>query len=368
MSSMSIRWIPLGQGVRRSRRGSVPQLGTAARWPEGMTTFALAGSLLVSSLAGTQARAADDASPNPRLGRGVNVLGYDPIWRSFDQARFKERHFRVIRQGGFSTLRVNLHAFAHMGSGPDFALSDAWFKTLDWIVSNALKNDLNVILDLHEYNAMADDPQGNKGKFLAFWRQIAVRFRTAPPRVLFEILNEPNRKLTPELWNAYLAEALAIIRAGNPTRSVIVGPAFWNSVDHLDELQLPEADRHLIVTVHFYKPMDFTHQGASWAGRKDKVGVEWRGTPEEQDAITRDFQKVQDWSSRHHRPIFLGEFGAYDKGDMASRARYTALVARTAERLGWSWAYWQFDSDFVAYEMSKDRWVEPIHQALIPGS
>jgi endoglucanase len=51
---------------------------------------------------------------------------------------------------------------------------------------------------------------------------------------------------------------------------------------------------------------------------------------------------------------------------MDSRARYTAAVARAAEGLGWSWAYWQFDSDFVVYDIEKDAWVEPIRKALVP--
>lgn len=301
------------------------------------------------------------------LGRGVNVLGYDPIWESPDRARFKVEHFGIIRKGGFDTLRVNLHPFRHMGAAPEYRLSDAWWHTTDWIVTNALAAGLNVILDLHEFTALGRDAEGNKDRFLAFWRQVAPHFQDAPPQVLFEILNEPNGELTPELWNQYLVKALAIVRASNPTRAVIVGPASYNSIDHLKELKLPEDDRHLIVTVHYYTPMDFTHQGASWAGRKDKLGVEWRGTAEERSRIASDFQKAQDWAAQHKRPMFLGEFGSYDKADMASRERYTRCVARTAERLGWSWAYWQFDSDFIVYDIAKHQWVEPIHRALIPS-
>jgi endoglucanase len=229
-----------------------------------------------------------------------------------------------------------------------------------------------VILDMHEFNAMGADPQSNKEKFLSFWRQVAEHFKDASDtsdmseNVLFEILNEPSGKLTGELWDKYYREALAIIRQTNLTRTVIIGPPSWNSVNSLNELKLPEDDRNIIVTVHYYLPMDFTHQGASWAGRKDKVGVEWPGTDEEKQAIVRDFQRVQDWSKEHNRPIFLGEFGAYDKGPMDSRARYNSCVARTAEGMGFSWAYWQFDSDFIVYDISRDRWVEPIHNALVP--
>jgi endoglucanase len=304
---------------------------------------------------------------NRMLGRGVNVLGYDPIWESVDKARFKDRHFKVIRAGGFDTLRVNLQPFRHMGAEPEYRLSDSWWHTTDWIVTNALAANLNVILDFHEYETTAKDAEGNKNRFLAFWRQVAPHYRNASSSVLFEILNEPNGKVTPQLWNQYLGEALAIIRESNPARTVIIGPAFWNSIDHLAELKLPEQDRHLIVTVHYYLPMNFTHQGAPWAGLQDKVGVVWRGTSQERSVIVVNFLKAQDWAQRHHRPIFLGEFGSYDKGDMASRARYTDCVARMAEGFGWSWAYWQFDSDFIAYDIPKDQWVEAIHHALIPA-
>jgi endoglucanase len=79
----------------------------------------------------------------------------------------------------------------------------------------------------------------------------------------------------------------------------------------------------------------------------------------EKQAIQRDFTGVQTWAEAHARPIYLGEFGAYEKADMDSRARYTCFVARQAESLGWSWGYWQFDSDFVVYDIDQDGWVEP---------
>jgi len=312
------------------------------------------------------AASVDAFTQNERLGRAVNIIGYDPIWRSQAQGRFQAKHFRLIKDAGFQTVRVNLHPFRHMDAANDFALPRSWWTVLDWTLENALEQDLMVILDMHEFNAIAADPEAKKGMFLAFWRQVASHCRRLPANVVFEILNEPNRKLTPDLWNQWLSEALAIIRRDNPTRTVIVGPPFWNSVDHLDDLVLPRHDRNLIVTVHYYKPMDFTHQGASWSSHKDKSGIQWRGTRQDMAPINRDFNKVQTWSKRHRRPILLGEFGAYDRADMASRARYTNAIARAAEARSWSWAYWQFDSDFIVYDMDKDQWVEPILNALIP--
>jgi endoglucanase len=334
--------------------------------------FLLLGVLLLAlDLASQGARASDTGdifALNRSLGRGINVLGYDPIWKSPGEARFKEADFAVIRSGGFETLRVNLYPFAHMGGAPDYALEDSWWNTADWIVSRALAVDLNVILDLHEYGAMGKDPEGNKARFLMFWSQAARHFRDAPRRVVFEVLNEPNNALTPDAWNGYLAAALVVIRSSNPDRPVIIGPAYYNSVKHLADLSLPERDRNLIVTVHYYLPMEFTHQGASWTKTRYPVGTAWKGTAAERAAVEADFASVQAWSERNQRPIFLGEFGAYDKGDMASRARYTDCVARTAEKFGWSWAYWQFDADFIAFDVGTSSWVPEIHAALVPGS
>ena len=73
------------------------------------------------------------------MGRGFNIIGYDPLWKDPSKARFQPRHLRRIREGGFQTVRVNLHAFSHMDASRH--LSQAWFKTLDWVVNEAVAND-----------------------------------------------------------------------------------------------------------------------------------------------------------------------------------------------------------------------------------
>jgi endoglucanase len=308
----------------------------------------------------------DPAEQIKTMTRGVNIIGYDPLWRDFSKARFQERHFQRIHEAGFQSVRIVLQAMSHMN--PENRLDPAWFKTLDWAVEKATANGLTAILDEHDFNVCGQNAEGCKPKLMAFWEQVAEHFKDAPESVLFEILNEPNTQVTPEVWNAWVKEALGIIRKTNPQRNVIVGPASWNNIRFLDRLDLPEDDRHIVVTVHYYLPMNFTHQGARWVKSTAELhGVPW-GTDEEKRKVKTDFAGVQEWAKAHRRPILLGEFGAYDRGgaDMESRVQYTSHLARTAEALGWAWAYWQFDSDFIVYDMAKDEWVEPIRKALIP--
>ena len=299
----------------------------------------------------------------PALRRGVNIVGYDPIWTDPAKARFQPRHMQAIKDGGFDFVRMNLQAFAHMDK--DGQLSPAWFMTLDTLVDAGLKAGLQVILDEHDYESCAKDVAGCRLKLSAFWRQVAPHYKDAPAGVLFEILNEPNGAMN-EAWNDVLAENLSIIRASNPTRRVVIGPIKWNSMGELDNLKLPAADRNIVVTFHYYVPMEFTHQGAYWASEFTKLsGITW-GTSSDRDRLARDFAQVAAWAEHNRRPILLGEFGALETAGMAQRAAWTDAVARTAEARGFAWSYWQFDSDFVVWDMSKDGWVPAIHGALIP--
>lgn len=332
--------------------------------PAMLLAQAVPTSLATSASAANQFVPIDPFIQVKEMQRGVNIVGYDPIWKDFDQRRFKQAYFKLLRDGGFNTVRVNLQAFRHMDSLN--RLSPEWFKTLDWVVDNALANNLSVIIDEHDYVPCGEDAVMCRTKLTAFWEQVAPRYRNAPNQVMFEILNEPNKEITTPLWNTVLKECLTIIRQTNPERNVVIGPSWWNSINSLTTLELPHEDHHIIATVHYYLPMRFTHQGAAWS--KDTAnlsGITW-GSEAEREAVAKDFARAQEWSKANDRPILLGEFGAYDKGDIDSRVKYTSTVARTAESLGWAWTYWQFDSDFILYNVDKDAWVEPIHKALVP--
>jgi len=298
-----------------------------------------------------------------QMKRGVNIVGYDPLWQDPSKGRFKPRHFRIIKEGGFDTVRINLYGFRPMND--KLELPASWFAILDQLIGEALKQGLHVILDEHDYERCGKDAESCRTHVLAFWTQVAERYRLASPNVMFEILNEPNRVMDPK-WNALIPEALAVIRRTNPTRNVVIGPAFWNNISHLPGLALPEADRHIIVTVHYYEPHRFTHQGARWAPEYTNLsGIHW-GSAEDLAKIDHDFDVAQAWAKKNGRPILLGEFGAYDKAPQEDRIRYTAAVARAAEKRGWAFTYWQFDSNFIVYDIDKDAWNEPVYRALVP--
>lgn len=306
---------------------------------------------------------------NRLLGRGINLGNALDAPREGDWGmRLEEEYFDLIKQAGFNAVRIPTRWSAHAAKSSPYTIDEAFFKRLDWAVEQALAHGLVAVLNMHHYDEIYQEPGAHRERFLAMWEQIAKRYHDQPDRLYFEILNEPNSKLDAKLWNEYLNDALRIIRDSNPERIVIVGPTQWNAFTHLKALKLPENDRRLIVTFHYYLPFKFTHQGASWAkGSEPWVGTKWTASDEEKQAIRRDFDTAAAWAKEHNRPLYLGEFGVYSRADMESRARWTAFVRDEAEKRGFSWAYWEFGSGFGAYDRQKREWRKPLLEALVPG-
>jgi endoglucanase len=306
--------------------------------------------------------------PDAQLGRGVNLgnaleAPNEGEWGMTLQEEF----FPLIKEAGFDHVRIPIRWSAHAGQIPPYTIDPVFFERVDWAVNQALQNDLKVLINVHHYEEIFKDPEENQERFLKLWEQIATHYKDYPPALIFELLNEPNDKLTAREWNHLLIKALAIVRLSNPDRNVVIGPADWNSLYKLSDLVLPAEDRHIIVTFHYYLPFHFTHQGAEWAeGSNAWLGTTWENRAEEQKALETDLDLAATWAIKNNRPLYLGEFGAYSKADMDSRVRWTSFVARQAEERGISWAYWEFGAGFGVYDRQLKAWITPLLHALIP--
>jgi len=334
-------------------------------------TTLLAGCALVGFASGQSAGISPIPAPTTpviQIGRGMNLGSMLEESRDGDwNAAIHEDYFPIIRQAGFTLIRVPISWTQHVSPAPDYAIDPAFLSRVDWVVAQAQKNDLQAILDYHNDGALMYDPAANADRFIAIWKQVAEHYKNAPSSILFELLNEPNKKLDVPQWNDLLERALAAVRATKPARPLVNGPGRSNRIDQLQNLVLPDGDSHLLVTVHFYDPMSFTHQGAQWVKDGDAwLGNTWKGTDAEKLAVTAAFDKAAEWGRAHHRPIFLGEFGAYHMGDIDSRTRWISFVARTAESHGFSWAYWEFSHGFGVYDPEAHAWREPLLEALMP--
>ena len=277
----------------------------------------------------------------------------------------KESYFAAIHDAGFKSVRIPIAWAVHVGPGPGYVIDPAFVARVDWAVQQAEAQHLTAILDYHNDDALMKNPDANADRFVAIWKQVAEHYFSAPNSILFELLNEPNGNMDAPHWNALLQRTLQVIRVSNPQRIVVVGPVQWNGINALSSLQLPADDLRLAVTIHYYDPMTFTHQGAEWVqGSNAWLGNKWEGTEADKKAVTDSFARATDWGRANRRPIFLGEFGSYHNGDMASRVRWTGFVVRTAEENHFPWTYWEFCAGFGAYDPQAQQWRVPLLGAL----
>jgi len=304
------------------------------------------------------------------IGRGVNLGNALEAPREGDWGvTLKEEYFALIKKAGFNSVRIPIRWNAHAREQPPYTISQDFFDRIDWAVNQAISRDLTVILNIHHYAEMFIDPAGQKERFLAIWKQLAEHYQGYSEHLFFEPLNEPNGNLGLGTWNRLAAETIKEIRKSNPTRPIIIGPGDWNSLYQLDYLKLPEDDRNLIVTFHYYLPFHFTHQGADWVSGADAwLGTQWKGEEVELKSLRIDFLSAALWGKIHNRPLYLGEFGSYSKADIDSRARWTSTLARTAEENGIGWTYWEFCAGFGVYDPVLKEWNYPILNALLPGN
>jgi endoglucanase len=307
---------------------------------------------------------------NKLIGRGIDLGNSLEAPKEGDWGvTLEEEYFQKIKDAGFNSIRLPVRWPIHAINEPPYTIDPNFFSRVDWVVKNALSRNLVLIFNMHNYYEILSDPNNHRERFLAIWKQIAEHYKDYPETLLFEPLNEPADKLGIPQWNALLKETLAVVRPSNPNRMVVIGPANYNDIYKIKTLDLPKDDRNIIVTFHYYQPYRFTHQGAHWITDQDAnswVGMKWTGSEQEKRLIAKDFDIAVKWGKENNRPIYLGEFGAFGKADMDSRALWTKCVAEAASERGFSSSYWEFCSGFGMYDTQAKSWHKPLLDAVIP--
>jgi endoglucanase len=310
----------------------------------------------------------DPFKMNKLLGRGINLGNAlegpnEGEWG----VTLQEEYFQLIKDAGFNSIRLPVRWSAHAANVPPYTIDPNFLKRVDWAIQNTLSRKMVMVFTTHYYYELYSDPNGHKERYLALWKQIAEHYKDYPDTLFFEPLNEPTDKLGVGEWNTLLKEVLVVIRKSNPNRTVVIGTANLGRIYAIKSLELPREDRNIIVTFHYYLPHRFTHQGVSWEKDSDKwLGMKWTGSEDEKRLVVKDLDLAANWAKENDRPIYLGEFGVYEKADMDSRARWTKCVAEAAVERGFSFAYWQFTSNFVIYDTEKKTWIKPILDSVIP--
>lgn len=306
---------------------------------------------------------------NERLGQGINMgNAFEAPTETAWENPWKPEYFEIMAELGFDHVRIPIRWETEERSmnKPPYTIYDDFMERIKEVVDHALDNGLIAIINMHHHHSLLANPTDQYDRFLAQWEQIADYFKDYPDELLFEVLNEPYQEITTQLWNDMFADALNVIRDSNPTRIVVMGTAEFGGLSGVPHIKLPD-DENLILSVHFYNPFHFTHQGASWVGEDSDewLGTKWFDTKAERDAIINEFNTTLEFSKNNNIPVHVGEFGAYSAADLQSRVRWTNFVTRWFEKQDFSWAYWEFSAEFGIYDPDTEQLLEPLVDALL---
>jgi aryl-phospho-beta-D-glucosidase BglC (GH1 family) len=287
-----------------------------------------------------------------------------------------DKDIKLIAAMGFDHCRLSIDAQPLM-DWERAGHETPFMHELDTVVREMLAQHLSVIIDIHPTSQFkATLFQGNAGvdSFAALWRALAAHFAPVDPsHIFFEMLNEPEQS-DPYRWQGIQATLVQVIRQAAPQNTIIAAGAHWSGIPDLLRLE-PLADPNIIYTFHDYLPMQFTHQGASWAGSAmlSLHGIPYPSNPEniapllsQEPSLESQFtldqygedrwdaQRIANyigfaakWGKLHHVPVYCGEFGVYRPfAPPAARAAWLHDMRTAMENVHIGWAMWDYQGGF----------------------
>jgi len=318
-----------------------------------------------------------------KLGTGVNVSH----WLSQSQLRGTEREelitkkdFDSIAAMGFDHVRLPIDE-EQLYDEQMNRHKDA-FQLMHNAINWALENNMNVIVDLHiirahhfnNENESANtlfEKEEEQEKMINIWLDLQKDLMQYPnDRVAYELMNEAVAP-TDKDWNQLIAKLIAAIRVKEPERIIVVGSNMWQTVETFHNLNIPENDRNLILSFHFYYPLVVTHYRAPWIGSHAYDGaIQYPGQAIDpalyesldpalvtelkksngvwnKERLAETMKPAIDKAKELNLPLYCGEFGAYPVYiDKETRLRWYQDIADVFRENNINNAHWCYKGDF----------------------
>ena len=323
--------------------------------------------------------------------RGLNTSH----WLSQSRKRGQEREqymqandFKKIAELGFDHIRLPIDE-EQMWDEQGNKQTDA-FKLLHNGINWALDNGLRVVVDLHvlrshhfnrsDNRTLWTDRSAQEG-FIRFWQQLSAELKQYPnDKLAYEPLNEAVSE-NPDDWNKLINWVISEIRKLEPDRTIIMGSNKWQTVGTFKDLQVPENDKNIILSFHYYEPFLLTHYTAPWSRIKDlRIDFKYPGQMIDttlyktldndnlelvkeynrttgRDTLDNDIYQAVEIAHRYKLPLYCGEFGCYPSTDMSLRQLWYKDMMAVFDKYNIAWAHWNYKNDFPVVDAET---LEPI--------
>lgn len=131
--------------------------------------------LALAGLVSPAARPADPPKPdifaaNAALGRGMNLGNALEAPKEGDWGMtLQPEYFKLVKDAGFATARVPVKWSAHAAKDAPYTIEPGFLARIDWVLDRAAEQKLNVVLNVHHYGEMDDDPDRELPRLVGIW-------------------------------------------------------------------------------------------------------------------------------------------------------------------------------------------------------
>ncbi len=328
-----------------------------------------------------------------RIKRGTNLSHWLSQSEERDEARrqhIQEDDFERLEQLGFDFVRIPIDEVQFWDEEGN-KLPEAW-DLLTNALNLAEKHHLRSIVDLHiirshYFNAVNEGGADANTLFTSdkaqqdlinMWYQLSdVLKGYSNDSVAYEFMNEPVAE-DHEQWNQLIAKVHKALREREPQRTLVIGSNLWQSYETIKYLKVPEGDKNIILSFHYYNPMILTHYGAWWTplgkytGKVNYPGVliskeDYEAAPDslkpslepfttqvwDINKIREDFKDAIAASKKYGLQLFCGEWGVYEPVDRELAYKWTKDMLSVFDEFDIAWTTWCYDADFGFWDQKK---------------
>ncbi len=328
---------------------------------------------------------------NFQIKRGTNLSHWLSQSEERGEARAKhiqEDDFARLDSLGFDFVRLPIDEVQFWDEDGK-KLPEAW-DLMTFAVDQCIKHHLRCIVDLHiirsHYFNAANEGGANtlftsekaQQDLINMWYQLSdVLKGYSNDSVAYEFMNEPVAE-DHEQWNQVVAKVHKALREREPQRTLVIGSNLWQSYETIKYLKVPEGDKNIVLSFHYYNPSILTHYGAWWvqtASYKGKVNYpgiliskeDYEAAPDsikpmlepyltqkwDIDKIRADFKDAIEAAKKYDLQLFCGEWGVYEPVDRELAYKWTKDMLQVFEENNIAWTTWCYDADFGFWDQQK---------------
>jgi endoglucanase len=319
--------------------------------------------------------------------QGVNIgcwLSQSNITDERRKQIFNEEDIDLLVKAGFDHIRLPVDEVQLFNE--DMSLNEETLSILHNTIDNCLKRGLKVVFDLHiirshhflDEHAALWSNVAEQDKLVDMWRVIQQQLYCYPvTEVAYELLNEA---VAPddEQWAALMLRIVEMIREKEHDRVIVLGANMQNNAAHVKNIRVPQDDRNIMLSFHFYEPLLITHYQALWTplrilnfskpmqypgqlipddlyaelSDEEKEVVEPYHHSYDKDWIRSYWSEAIEYAKQKGLKLYLGEFGCLVNCGEEVRMAWLKDVVDVAREQGIAYSLWEYNQQFGF----ADRW------------